>query len=169
MIIINKSQPVQSDFFFCHHFLYTVKKSYYNLARIYHPDRTAADEKAEACTKFNIIHNAYAILSDPIKKSQYDAGSNVLFSNITIAARWENYMRPIDDGEVYATRNKYQGSKKEEEDLIREFTLGNGSLTHLLNTIPFMRYEDEVRIVDLLKNFMADGKIPKTTIKRLRK
>lgn len=146
-----------------------MKKSYYNLARIYHPDRTAVHEKAEACAKFNIIHNAYAILSDPIKMSLYDGGSNVLFSNITIAARWENYVRPIDDGELCAARNKYNGSNEEEEDLIREFTLGNGSLIHLLNTIPFMRIEDEVRIVDLLKKFMADGKIPKTTIKRLRK
>lgn len=138
------------------------------MARVFHPDRVAAHEKDESCAKFNIIHNAYAILSDPLKKSQYDAGSNVLFSNITIAARWENYVKPIDGGEIRAARNSYQGSRKEEEDIIREFTNGSGSLTHLLNTIPFMRVEDELRIVNMLKTLMADGKIAKITIKRLR-
>lgn len=146
-----------------------MKKSYYKLARTFHPDRADAKEKHTACEKFNIVHNAYSILSDPLKKQLYDAGSNVLFSNITIAARWENYLKPIDVDEIGAARNKYCGSKDEEADLIREFKNGNGSLTHVLNTVPFMRMEDETRIVDLLRDLMAQGKIPKTSIKRLRK
>lgn len=146
-----------------------VKKSYYKLARTFHPDRAAADEKLTACEKFNIVHNAYSILSDPIKKQSYDAGSNVLFASITIAARWENYLKPIDVDAIEAARSKYRGSKEEELDLIREFKNGNGSLTYLLNTIPFMRIEDEARIVDLLRDLMAKGKIAKSTIKRLRK
>lgn len=147
----------------------SVKKNYYKLARMFHPDRAAAHKRNEACEKFNIVHNAYSILSDPIKKQAYDAGSNVLFSNITVAARWENYLKPIDDDEIVAAQNEYRGSNEEEADLIREFKNANGSLTHLLNTMPFMRVEDEERIVHLLRDLMAEGKVPKTTIKRLRK
>lgn len=146
-----------------------MKKSYYKLARIFHPDRADADDQHTACEKFNIIHNAYSILSDPIKKQSYDAGSDVLFCSITIAARWEKYLKPIEVDEIQAARNQYRGSKEEEADLIREFKNGNGSLTFLLNTIPFMRMEDEARIVDLLRDLMAKGMIPRTTIKRLRK
>lgn len=65
-----------------------VKKSYYKLALLFHPDCVADHEKDEAPKKFNIIHNAYSILSDPIKKQMYDDGSNVLFSKVTQAVRW---------------------------------------------------------------------------------
>lgn len=146
-----------------------VKKSYYKLARVFHPDRAAEHKKNEACEKFNIIHNAYSILSDPEKKQLYDSGSKVLFSNVTIAARWEHYLKPVDNNALEVARKKYRESNAEEEDIIREFKNGNGSLTHLLNTVPFMRVEDESRIVDLLRNLMVNGKIPKSTIKRLRK
>ncbi|XP_055308587.1 J domain-containing protein CG6693-like [Sitodiplosis mosellana] len=120
-----------------------VKKSYYKLARIFHPDRAADFEKNEACEKLNIIHNAYSILSDPMKKRMYDEGSNILFSKVTIAARWKHYLKPVDLEDIQTARNGYRGSNAEELDLIREFIAGNGSLTHLLNTIPFMRVEDE--------------------------
>lgn len=146
-----------------------MKKSYYKLAKIFHPDRAADHDKNEASEKFNIIHHAYSILSDPSKKQQYDAGSNVLFSNITVAARWENYLKPINVMEIETARQKYRGSEAEKTDIIREFTNGKGSLTYLLNTIPYTRIEDETRLLEILKNLMAEGKIPKTTIKRLRK
>lgn len=146
-----------------------MKKSYYKLAKIFHPDRVAAHETNEACEKFNIIHTAYSILSDPIKKEQYDAGTNVLFSNITVAARWENYLKPLSVIEIEDARKAYRGSAAEEADLIRAFNDGKGSLTYILNSVPFTRAEDETRIIDTLKYLMAEGKIPKTTIKRLRK
>lgn len=138
------------------------------MARIYHPDR-AKTHLDEACEKFNIIHNAYSILSDPVKKKQYDNGTRVLFSNITVAARWENYLKPTDASEIEAARNRYCGSNEEKRDIIREFNNGKGSLIHLFNTIPYMRVEDESRIIDMLKDLMEKGTIPKITIKRLRK
>lgn len=146
-----------------------MKKNYYKLAKIFHPDRALADEKADSCEKFNIIHTAYSILSDPIKKQQYDAGTNVLFSNITIAARWENYLKSVGGNEIEIARKKYQGSETEIADIIREFNNRNGSLTHVLNTVPFTRVEDETRIIEILRKLMAEGKIEKQSIKRLRK
>lgn len=146
-----------------------MKKSYYKLALIYHLDRAIGDAKREASEKFNIIHNAYFILSDPTKKEMYDNGSNVLFSNVTIAARWENYLKPVSSEEMERAQEGYRGSKAEEVDLIREYVSGKGSLTYLLNTIPFMRVEDEDRIIQILKRLMETGKIPKMPVKRLRK
>lgn len=146
-----------------------MKKSFYKLARTFHPDRAPDDEKVVACEKFNIIHNAYSILADPIKKQLYDAGSSVLFSKVTIAARWENYLKPVDIKDIEVARNEYRGSCAEQNDLIREFIVGKGSLTHLLNTIPFMRIEDENRIIEVLRDLMEKGNIPKMPIKKLRK
>lgn len=45
----------------------TIKQSYRRLAKIYHPDMQRGDEK-----KFKEINNAYNILSDEKKRSEYD-------------------------------------------------------------------------------------------------
>jgi molecular chaperone DnaJ len=48
----------------------TIKKSYRKLALQYHPDRNPGDKAAEE--KFKEAAEAYAVLSDPDKRSRYD-------------------------------------------------------------------------------------------------
>lgn len=139
------------------------------MALKHHPDRVADDEKAEATAKFSIIHNAYTILSDSVKKKLYDEGNDILFTKNTIAAHWEHYLKPLTTNEIEFARRAYQGSEKEELDLIREFKNGNGSMTHLLNTIPFMRAEDENRVIESIRHLISLKKIEKLSIKKLAK
>ncbi|MFH0805791.1 MAG: DnaJ domain-containing protein, partial [Patescibacteria group bacterium] len=49
-----------------------IKKSYRKLALKYHPDRAPKDKKKEYEEKFKEISEAYGILSDKDKRSQYD-------------------------------------------------------------------------------------------------
>lgn len=55
----------------------TIKKAYRQLAKKYHPDMNPGDAEAEK--KFKEASEAYAILSDPQKKAQYDQFGHAAF------------------------------------------------------------------------------------------
>lgn len=57
----------------------TIKKAYRQLAKKYHPDMNPGDEAAEK--KFKEASEAYAILSDPDKRRQYDQFGHAAFEN----------------------------------------------------------------------------------------
>lgn len=82
--------------------------------------------------------------------------------------KWEQHIRPVTSRDIDDARHNYQGSLNEETDVIREFVIGNGSMTHLFNTIPFMRIEDEPRITHMIKEFIGMGKIKKIPIRKMR-
>jgi molecular chaperone DnaJ len=52
-----------------------IKKAYRKLAREYHPDTNQGDKAAEE--RFKEVQAAYAILSDPEKRKQYDSGGGI--------------------------------------------------------------------------------------------
>ena len=56
-----------------------LKKAYRVLAKKYHPDTNPGDKEAEA--KFKEASEAYAILSDPQKRQQYDQFGHAAFEN----------------------------------------------------------------------------------------
>ncbi|KAF0446650.1 putative Scj1p [Gigaspora margarita] len=52
-----------------------IKKAYRKAALQHHPDKNCGDSEAEV--KFKEIGEAYAILSDPVKKQRYDSGADI--------------------------------------------------------------------------------------------
>lgn len=54
----------------------TIRKAYRKLAMKHHPDRNKGKEE-EAAKTFKEITSAFEILSDPLKRSDYDRGINV--------------------------------------------------------------------------------------------
>lgn len=73
-----------------------IKKAFRKLAVKYHPDRNPGDKSAE--DKFKEINEAYAVLSDPKKKEEYDTfGSNGFHKQYS----QEDIFRNFDFGNVY--------------------------------------------------------------------
>jgi molecular chaperone DnaJ len=66
-----------------------IKKSYRVLAKKYHPDMNPGDEGAEK--KFKEASEAYAILSDPEKRRQYDQFGHAAFENGGGFSGFENF------------------------------------------------------------------------------
>lgn len=138
-----------------------VKTNYYKLARKFHPDRVSVEEKAVANDKFTIIHQAYTILTNSDLKKRYDNGeSDVIFSKKTRSGHWERHMKVVSDDDFEQSAQEYKNSAREKEDVMREIVNGNGSITHLLNHIPFLRVEDQPRIIAMIKELMDENKIP---------
>jgi len=75
-----------------------IKKAYRNLALKYHPDRVSPDKKKEAEDRFKEISEAYAVLSDPQKRSQYDQ-----FGHAGIDSRYssEDIFRNADFSSIF--------------------------------------------------------------------
>lgn len=73
-----------------------IKKAYRKLAVKYHPDKNAGDKKAEE--RFKEISEAYAVLSDPEKKRQYDQ-----FGDSGFHQRYsqEDIFRGADFGDIF--------------------------------------------------------------------
>ncbi|NDE13376.1 J domain-containing protein [bacterium] len=81
-----------------------IKKSYRKLALKYHPDRNPGDKKAEE--KFKKISEAYAVLSDPQKRKQYDMVGDARFHQ---AFSQEDIFRGTDFSQIFRDFNMAGG------------------------------------------------------------
>jgi len=72
-----------------------IKKAYHKLALKYHPDKTEGDKALE--DKFKKISEAYAVLSDPKKKNQYDTYGSADFQQ---RFSQEDIFRNFDLGDI---------------------------------------------------------------------
>lgn len=73
-----------------------IKKAYRKLAFQYHPDRNPDDKEAES--KFKEVNEAYAVLSDPQKRKQYDMFGDQKFHQ---QYSTEDIFRGTDFGSIF--------------------------------------------------------------------
>lgn len=74
-----------------------IKNAYKRLARMYHPDNNPGNKEAEI--KFKEISEAYAVLSNPEKRKQYDGGTynSTIQSTVTTNDAYEIFNALFQD------------------------------------------------------------------------
>ncbi len=109
-----------------------IKKAYRKLAMRYHPDQTKGNKKAEE--KFKKISEAYAVLSDKKKRSQYDTfGSNGFQQRFT----QEDIFRGFDFGDILKEFGFGGGGRFTSGESGTRFSFGGGT--------PFGSYQQQKR------------------------
>ena len=101
-----------------------LKKAYRKLAMKYHPDRNTTDKGAEA--RFKEINEAYAVLSNPEKRKQYDMygaeGFEKRFSQ-------EEIFRDFDLGSIFREFGFGAGGGGRSQNIFGQFFNGTGYQT----------------------------------------
>jgi curved DNA-binding protein len=97
-----------------------IKKAYRKLAMKYHPDHTKGDKAAEE--KFKNISEAYAVLSDPEKRKQYDTYGSADFQQ---RFSQEDIFRNFDFSDIFREFGFDGGSRTTDGGF--RFSFGGGS------------------------------------------
>lgn len=138
-----------------------LRKAYYKKALQYHPDKippTASDEDKElAKAKFQAISVAYTILSDPIKRAEYDESGDLYDNDDDLSAnksgvdQWTDYFKNIfptvTTADIDAFEVKYKCSDEEQSDVLKYYTQFKGDLNKMLECVMLSSDVDKERWV----------------------
>ena len=143
-----------------------VKAAYRKAALKSHPDKVADSEKDAAHARFQEVAFAYAILSDPRRRSRYDATgrtSEVLDDEADF--EWINFYRAQFD-EVITTasiekfRGEYQGSEEEKLAVIAAYIEGEGDMEKIYEEVMLSDpLEDEDRFRKWIDDEIEAGRV----------
>ncbi|VDQ01817.1 unnamed protein product [Trichobilharzia regenti] len=143
-----------------------LRKAFYKLSLVHHPDRHENDSKSEATQKFQVLSRIYAYLDDDEKRKIYDE-TGVIDEEDEISGKsyddWMNYWRllfpKITPTQIDEYRQKYVGSEEETEQLIKVYNSSKGDMDTIMETLILTSYEDEPRIRSLIDKLISEQRI----------
>ncbi|KAF2089366.1 DnaJ-domain-containing protein [Saccharata proteae CBS 121410] len=140
-----------------------VKIAYRKAALKHHPDK--AEDKETAHTKFQEIAFAYAILSDPRRRSRYDTTGR---TEETVDLEdddfdWLQFYRGqfenvISEAAIDNFKSEYKGSDEEKRDLLAAYEKHKGSMNKIYEVVMLSNpLEDEDRFRAIIDGAIEDG------------
>jgi DnaJ homolog subfamily C member 9 len=122
------------------------------------------NEKEEATEKFKILGKIHSVLTDSVKRSLYDAQGVVDDEeDDTFGAKWmeiwKQFFKPISESDIDNYAKQYVGSELERNDIRKAYVNGKGCWNFIFNHIPFFNVEDEPRVMEIVKEWIAAGEV----------
>lgn len=105
-------------FFLLIFILIKVKKAYYRLSLLVHPDRVKIDEKNVATEKFQVLSKLYTILTDDNKRALYDNQGIIYDDNDSDCNLsgwldiWKTIFKPITEQDINKYQKEYVGKRE---------------------------------------------------------
>ncbi len=99
-----------------------LKQAYRKLAMQYHPDKAPPDKKKESEEKFKEISEAYAVLSNDEKRSQYDKFGSAGMGNVN----QEDIFRNADFSDFQDVFSGYGGGFGSVDEIFKHVVFGGG-------------------------------------------
>lgn len=139
-----------------------VTKAYRRTSLKIHPDRKSEAEKEEATKRFQVLAQVHYVLSDTERRKLYDdhgiiANEDGLQSEADWAEYWRLLFPKITENDINNFLVTYEGSKEEEQDLIRIYNKYKGDMNLICQT--HISYDEDTTTAQLMK-LIKQKKIP---------
>ncbi|KAI9296016.1 DnaJ-domain-containing protein, partial [Neoconidiobolus thromboides FSU 785] len=122
-----------------------IKKAYYKKALRYHPDKQhnlKEEDKPLILKRFQKLQQAYNILSDPLKRKNYDLGVPIegLESITKTFEEWSDYFKEAFSGKVTESaieklKEEYVGSEEEKNDILSYYQKYEGNMDKIIESV----------------------------------
>lgn len=141
-----------------------VKKAYYKLSLVVHPDRVSSGDRSLATKKFQALGKVYSILSDDEKRVVYDETGSVDEDDIERDRDWSDYWRllfpKVDVDAIKDFEAKYKGSSEELECIKDAYLKCKGDMDGILDRVLCSTVEDEQRFRETITELISENQLP---------
>lgn len=146
-----------------------IKSAYRRLALQNHPDKASADQKESAHTKFQELAFAYAILSDPRRRSRYDTTGRTEESLVENDEdgefNWTEFFRQqyesvVTEQTIEKFKEEYQGSEDERQDVLKAYVKHKGSMEGVFEEVMLSDVlEDDERFRGIIEKAISEHEV----------
>ncbi|KAF2460395.1 hypothetical protein BDY21DRAFT_335289 [Lineolata rhizophorae] len=146
-----------------------VKSAYRKAALKTHPDKVAGDEKEGAHAKFQEVAFAYAVLSDPRRRSRYDATGRTEETlhpdDVDDDFNWTEFYREqfedvVNFDSINQFASEYKGSEEERNDLLAAYERFKGDMRKMYEVIMLSNpIDDDERFRTILDEAIKKGDV----------
>lgn len=150
-----------------------IKKGYYKLSLLVHPDRVPESEKANATEKFKLLSKLYQILTDKEKRKLYDEQGIIDddddLENLDAKLNnwldlWRKLFKPLTVEDIENYEKSYINSPLERADIRKAYLAVKGCINKIIDEVPFMKVEDEPRLQEIVRSMIDAGEVPEYKI-----
>ncbi|XP_037892910.1 J domain-containing protein CG6693 [Glossina fuscipes] len=148
-----------------------LKKAYYKISLLVHPDRVPEEEKVSATEKFKVLSKVYQVLMDKDKRELYDEQGIIDDDDDILETKlnnwlelWRKIFQPITKEAIENYEKTYINSDLERSDIRKAYLSSKGSIDKIINEVPFLKVDDEDRLQKIVREMIADEEVPEYKI-----